>query len=157
MNFILNMNCLTLSFLSWKQFFASPHSSFHEETSPFLKSFFLFPFFSFPFFPISILRAQLNTATFVEHILHLSRSSKLQRIGDCFAKSVSTQGFQPLVLQSLLGIHFPGLHSSSFLFPVAVSKAVIVSLKNGTGYFIIYVPYGFAAFVLHLFGNDCRG
>lgn len=123
---------------------------------PLLKVFFFFPFFSF--LSISILKVQLlNMATFVECILHLSRSSKLQRMGDCFAKSVSTQGFQPLVLQSLLGIHFPGLHSSSFLFPVAVSKAVIVSLKNGTGYFIIYVPYGFAAFFLHLFGNDCRG
>lgn len=52
-----------------------------------------------------------------------------------------------LVLQSLLEIHFPGLLSSSFLFPVAVSKAVTISLKNGTSYFIICVPYGFAAFL----------
>lgn len=147
------MHCLTLCFLSWKQFFASLYSSPPWGDFLFLKSLFLFSFLF-----LGILKAQLlNTATFVECILHLSGSSKLQRAGDCFAKSVSTQGFQPLVLQSLLGIHFPGLHSSSFLFPVAVSKAVIVSLKNGTGYFLIYVPYGFAAFFLHLFGNDCRG
>lgn len=149
------MNCLTLCFLSWKQFFSSLHYSPPWRDLPFL-SLFLFPLFYF--LSISILKAQLlNMATFVESILYLSRSSKQQRMGDCFAKSVSTQWFQLLVLQSLLGIHFPGLHSSTFLFPVAVSKAVIVSLKNGTGYFIIYVPYGFAAFFLHLFGNDCRG
>lgn len=148
------MNCLTLCFLSWKQFFSSLHYSSLCRDLAFFKVFFL----SFTFFSVRILKAQLpNMATFVECILYLSGSSQQQRMGDCFAKSVSTQWFQLLVLQSLLGIHFPGLHSSSFLFPVAVSKAVIVSLKNGTGYFIIYVPYGFAAFFLHLFGNDCRG
>lgn len=70
-------------------FFQSTLQFSMKRLTPF-KSRFLFPFFYF--LSISILKAQLpNMAIFVECILYQSRSSKQQRMGDCFAKSVSTQ------------------------------------------------------------------
>mgnify|MGYP001856323649 CR=1 FL=1 len=126
----------------------------HDNTSPFVfKSF-------FPFFSVLSLSIQKHSYCVWPHLQYAfySWADPLScRAGDRFAKSVSTQGFQPLVLQSLLGIHFLSLHSSSILFPVAVSKAVIVCLRSRTGSFVIYVLYGFAAFFFFFYGNDCRG
>ena len=38
---------------------------------------------------------------------------------------------------------------------MAVSKAIVATQKNGTGYLIIYIPYGFIVLCFHWFENYC--